>query len=680
MKFKSLILIFLLTVSSMLSAQTPVNNPLLPGYFADPTIKQFGDTFYIYSTTDGVKLASGEPTVWVSRDLQNWYNHELDIKLPDGLTNCWAPDVVFRNGKYYYFMGNCQFGCNIYGYVSDSPLGPFVPINNGDAVIPVGTAKKDLPALDAQYFVDDDGSVYSYFGTWCTSFGGLGWAKINPDDMTTIIKTGIIPTQQLPKVFEAAYMLKRNGKYILMYSSGDCRLSSYAVHYAWADSPEGPFHYGVNNPILETQSGVDSPGHHSVIKIQDRYYIVYHRHDIPHSSGGETRQVCINGLKFLSDTIIEKVDVNMMLQSPINQHVKPLPVASVTATSFYHLKASKNRFNTEDIDFKYLPEFAADNSNATMWKAKTANYPQSITYDMGSEVTIKRIETCFEYSTYFYQYKIEVSNDNKTWKIFADRTQNRRAGSPMIDDDFAKARYVKLTVTGTEKTGLFPAVFRMSVYSDTFEYPDLPSNKQMNEHSVASTNSLLVDFDLSKAKTVKGLVNKGTLGGNFIGKQKVIVYKGKRCVYFDGHSKIVLSKKAPQQLSWNGAFTVSVDVLNPEIGEGECLVSWTSRDNMLMSSYAALYYGTSNYGAMAHGDGYVDLGYSKLPQAGEWHNIKVTFDGMIEKIYVDGVLNRELPLMLFVEPSDIIIGTSGEPWEFFSGYISDVKIWDYCFD
>ena len=71
---------------------------------------------------------------------------------------------------------------------------------------------------------------------------------------------------------------------------------------------------------------------------------------------------------------------------------------------------------------------------------------------------------------------------------------------------------------------------------------------------------------------------------------------------------------------------------------------------------------------MAHGDGYVDLGYSKLPQAGEWHNIKVTFDGMIEKIYVDGVLNRELPLMLFVEPSDIIIGTSGEPWEFFSGY------------
>ena len=28
-------------------------NPLLPGYFADPTVKKFGDTYYIYSTTDG---------------------------------------------------------------------------------------------------------------------------------------------------------------------------------------------------------------------------------------------------------------------------------------------------------------------------------------------------------------------------------------------------------------------------------------------------------------------------------------------------------------------------------------------------------------------------------------------------------------------------------------------------
>ena len=27
-------------------------NPFLPGYFADPTVKKFGDTYYIYATTE----------------------------------------------------------------------------------------------------------------------------------------------------------------------------------------------------------------------------------------------------------------------------------------------------------------------------------------------------------------------------------------------------------------------------------------------------------------------------------------------------------------------------------------------------------------------------------------------------------------------------------------------------
>ena len=28
-------------------------NPFIPGYFADPTIRKFGDTYYVYATTDG---------------------------------------------------------------------------------------------------------------------------------------------------------------------------------------------------------------------------------------------------------------------------------------------------------------------------------------------------------------------------------------------------------------------------------------------------------------------------------------------------------------------------------------------------------------------------------------------------------------------------------------------------
>ena len=57
--------IMLLMSCSTFAQQSPTapanGNPILPGYFADPTIKKFGDNYYIYATTDGVKLASGEP-------------------------------------------------------------------------------------------------------------------------------------------------------------------------------------------------------------------------------------------------------------------------------------------------------------------------------------------------------------------------------------------------------------------------------------------------------------------------------------------------------------------------------------------------------------------------------------------------------------------------------------------
>ena len=46
-------------------------NPLLPGYFADPTIKKFGDTYYIYATTDGTGNGYGPAQVWMSKDFVN---------------------------------------------------------------------------------------------------------------------------------------------------------------------------------------------------------------------------------------------------------------------------------------------------------------------------------------------------------------------------------------------------------------------------------------------------------------------------------------------------------------------------------------------------------------------------------------------------------------------------------
>ncbi|WP_321321585.1 family 43 glycosylhydrolase [Labilibaculum sp.] len=666
-----------------------IDNPLLPGYFADPTIKKFGDTFYLYSTTDGIKLASGEPQVWVSKDFVNWYNTEMDIELPDGLTNCWAPDVMKgKDGKYYYFMGNCEHGCNIYAYVSDSPIGPWKSLKNGQAVIPVGTAIKGLPALDAQYFLDDDGSIYSYFGTWCSSFGGLGWAKIDPKDHCTILESGSIPITQIPEVFEAAYLLKHNGKYILMYSSGDCRLSSYAVHYSYSDSPVGPFHYGDNSPILKTnQDGsIDSPGHHSVLKDGDDYYILYHRHDNPHSTGGEFRQVCADRLDFLNDSTILPVipthkGIGYLRKNQIPE--KDLAFkAKTTATSYYHLESPATKYTNSPVDYKYLPEYATDNNNGTMWKAASSTYPQSLVVDLGKKVKVARVMTQFEYSTFYYQYRIECSSDSINWSLFSDRTNNRQSGSPMIDDNNAlNTRYVKLTVTAAEKGGLFPAIWNLKVYPDLFEIPELALLSKTSTNNVLTDDHLLMNFDVENFVMDSfdySFKNSGSLAGYFMkeGTPKIKYIDNVKAISFDGESYFRLSESAPNSLSWNSSYTVSSWVFNPEIGDGECLITWNSRENMLQGSYSALMYGKSNFGAVAHGDGSVDLAYKEIPEASKWHHIALSFDGMVESVYVDGVLNTQQPINLFVKNSDILIGASGLYAENYIGYISNSQLFN----
>lgn len=659
-------------------------NPILPGYFADPTVKKFGDTYYIYATGDGIKLASGQPQVWVSKDFVNWYNYELDIQLPEGLNNCWAPDVVqAMDGKYYYFMGNCERGCNIYGYVSDSPMGPFKPYNNGLAVIPAGIPKKGFPSLDAQMLLDDDGALYAYFGTWCSSFGGIGFAKIDPKDMHTIVSTSQIPMVEVPKAFEASYPMKRNGKYFLMYSSGDCRLSSYAVHYSVADKPEGPFTPGKNNPILATSADgtVDGPGHHSLLKIGQDYYIVYHRHDNPHSTNGEFRQVCVDKLVFSDSCTIEKVVPTNSGSFFTDTNPTNLAFhAGVTASSAYHLVSKPTPYGKSGYDYIYEPGNAVDNDNGSLWKAANSHLPQTLTVDLGKVQNVKRIATEFEYPTFYYQYRLEVSTDGKKWSLYSDKTGNRRAGCPMLDDKDAPARFVRLTVTGTEKTGVLPAVWNLKVYDSLFETPAFANAESMEGPGTVSSNSLLVDFNAASLKegAVTNVVNKGKLGGVFTvsGQVTAATIDGVKAVTFDGKSYLRLSKKAPNSLNWNAPFTAAVWVYNPTVEMGEGLLAWNSRDNMLQGTYAALFYGSGNYGAVAHGDGAVDIHYKGVPEKGQWHHLAVTFDGALENVYVDGKLNTQLPLSLYVESSDVYLGSSGADWENFSGSIASARLYD----
>jgi len=664
-------------------------NPILAGYFADPTIKKFEGIYYIYATTDNEMLASGAPTVWYSKDLKNWYNYIMEIPpfTAKPITNFWAPDIIKgKDGKYYLYFGNCEIGCNIYGYVSATPVGPWKKLNeNDEPVISNGYPREGFPSLDAQFFTDTDGKIYSYWGTWVHYNGGYAVGELNTATMKDMFNSKNIPLSQTPKPFEAAYMMKKGSKYILMYSGDSCHDETYNVRYSYGNTPYGPFTEGANNPILSTSEDktTHGPGHHSVLEDGDDSYIVYHKHDYPMTRGGLSRQVCMDKMIFENDSTIKKVVPTSKGIGNIEKSNMPENIAlnaKATASSYYHLQST-------EYDYKYEPSFAIDDNNATIWKAGNNTFPQDLTVDLGSVKEIKRVMTQFEFASYYYQYTLQYSTDGKNWKLYADKSKNQTSGSPMIDDNAVSARYLKLTVLATEKSGLYAAVWNIKIYSSLFEIPLQLQNKKSNvEPAVVSSHKMLIDLNVNNEKwnsPLTKLSNKGSIGGTFIKEGKVTLEKdneGVKAIKF-ANGALVLDKSVPKSLAWNGSYTVATWVKNPEVDkEGEFLASWCDRNQYnLANSYNALAYNSGHYGVAPHLDGHFDMRYKKLPEPNKWHYIVLTFDGVVEKIYVDGVLDNSQNMMLSsaINKAKIIIGAS-DVGENYSGYMASLQMYDYA--
>lgn len=424
-------------------------NPVIPGYFADPTIKKFGDTYYMYATTDGSGAGFGPAQVWTSKDFVNWTL--MPMNWPDSHW-IWAPDVIrHTDGRYYYFY--CQ-PCIIHCGVSETPRGPWKNIlGESEAVLVPDRFVTNAITLDGQTFVDDDGSVYLYWGTWGIYKGfGCGTGKMTPD-LKGFTETRLIPNTEAVDFFEAPFVLKRNGIYYFMYSSGSCHDHTYRVQYATSDHPLGPYEY--KGCILETNEDgtVHGPGHHSILKEGDDYYIVYHRHDNPHSNRGFHRQLCMDKMEFAADGSIRKV-------IPTHEGVGAL-APSVVKSENLALGAGVRASSCYDDNFR--AEYAVDDNNGTLWRPRGMGQ-EWLEIDLGSSREIQTVWTQFEYGTQFYQYLIETSVDGKHWSVFADKRNNHLAGSPMVDFGKAEARYVRLTFTGGQKNGFGGAVWNVKVF------------------------------------------------------------------------------------------------------------------------------------------------------------------------------------------------------------------------
>lgn len=283
--------------------RTEVSNPILPGFYPDPSICRVGEDYYMVTST--FAYFPGVP-IFHSRDLTHWkqIGNVLDreeqlnlsgVKYSEGI---FAPTIRYHQGTFYMITTNVTHGGNFI-VTAQNPAGPWsYPFF------------LEAEGIDPSLFFDDDGRCY-YTGTRSRrekavapteDLTALGSARIAPDarvvskyygdneifvqeldlhKMCLVGDTYALWYGALRNVVwpEGPHLYKKDGRYYLLIA-GAGTAHEHAVTVASGTSLREPFEGYRGNPILTHRHlGKNYPvvnvGHGDLVETQNgEWYMV----------------------------------------------------------------------------------------------------------------------------------------------------------------------------------------------------------------------------------------------------------------------------------------------------------------------------------------------------------------------------------------------------------------------
>lgn len=252
-----------------------IENPVLPGFNADPSMIRVGDTYYIANSTfewwPGVRLHE-------SKDMVHWRllpsplnrRSQIDMRGNPSSGGVWAPDLSYADGKFWLVYSDVKIvngafkDCTNYLVTAEDIRGPWSePIRiNG-----VG--------FDASLFHDDDGRKYLVQQTWDFReynhpFDGITLTEFDVETMRLLPETErTIWRGTDVKLVEGPHLYKINGMYYLFCAEGGTvwthqevvARSSTLDAMSFEGSPYNPFISNFDTP----RSYLQKQGHGALV-------------------------------------------------------------------------------------------------------------------------------------------------------------------------------------------------------------------------------------------------------------------------------------------------------------------------------------------------------------------------------------------------------------------------------
>lgn len=199
------------------------NNPILQGFYPDPSICRVGKDFYI--VTSSFVYAPGVP-IFHSRDLAHWEQignvldreEQLCVEGGEISQGIYAPTIRYHKGVYYMITTNVTYGGNFI-VTAENPGGPWSkPYYLGE----------DAPGIDPSLFFDDDDRCYyvgtrpnpqgvRYNGDWEIWIQELDLETMKLVGQSMAIWKGAVKDVIWP---EGPHIYKKDGYYYLLHAEG----------------------------------------------------------------------------------------------------------------------------------------------------------------------------------------------------------------------------------------------------------------------------------------------------------------------------------------------------------------------------------------------------------------------------------------------------------------------------